>query len=187
MENNFFNLVKTRKTTYEFSAKKVKFPDIKKILEAARWSPSCSNNQPWHFIVIQNEKAISEIMNTAYYGDFHNNPALIIAVVLRMDCWTNSEHRCTKDGKPDIREAYLSVAMPSLIMCFQALELGIGSCLLTPTQTKICKLLKTPKEDFVPLIIGFGYEKKGAFQKPKERKHLEEIVFGEYFGGKIKI
>ena len=73
-EDNFFKLVKSRKTTYEFTDKKIKDADIKKILEAARWAPSCSNVQPWHFIVVKDKKRISDLMKLAFYGAFHSPP-----------------------------------------------------------------------------------------------------------------
>ncbi len=43
-------------------------------------------------------------------------------------------------------------------------------------------ILKLGEKNSAPLIVGFGYEKKGAFQKKRERKKLNEIVFSEYFG-----
>ena len=53
---DFLELAKKRKTTFEFSNKQVSGKDILKLLEVARWVPSCTNSQPWHFIVIKNEK-----------------------------------------------------------------------------------------------------------------------------------
>ena len=47
---DFLSLSKSRRTTYEFSDKSVKDKDLNKILEAARWAPSCANSQPWKFI-----------------------------------------------------------------------------------------------------------------------------------------
>lgn len=57
---DFLSLAKKRKTTYEFSDKLVNDSDIVKILEAGRWAPSCTNTQPWHFIVVKDKKKIEE-------------------------------------------------------------------------------------------------------------------------------
>src|SRR3989344_5213048 len=111
----FLRLAKSRKTTYEFSDKKVEDSDLKKVLEAARWSPSCSNAQPWHFIVVRDKEKIAELIKTA------------------------------------------------------------------------SKILKLREGDAIPILIGLGYEKKGAFQKPRTRKDLKKLVSGEYFGGKIRL
>ena len=182
----FLKLAKSRKTTYEFTDKKIKDADVKKIVEAARWAPSCSNVQPWHFIVIQGKKRISKLMETSSYGGFHNEPPLLIAVILDFEHCESSEHRCVKDGKLGIIEAHLCIAMPALSMVFQAEDLGINSCLLTPEQNSSSKILQLMKGDQVPIMIGFGYEKKEAFQKKRDRKELKELVSYEFFGGKSK-
>lgn len=181
----FLKLAKSRKTTYEFSEKKVKLSDVKKILEAARWSPSCENVQPWHFIVIQDKKRISELMKSAAYGGFHSDPPILIALVLKKECWEDDTHRCVKDEKLGIYEAYLCVAMPALSIVFEALELGIDSCFLTPKQSEISGILKVRKNDTLPLVVGLGYEKEGAFQKKRTRGDLKRLVSYEFFGGKL--
>ncbi|OGF19906.1 hypothetical protein A3D54_00640 [Candidatus Falkowbacteria bacterium RIFCSPHIGHO2_02_FULL_45_15] len=183
----FLRLAKSRKTTYEFSDKKVEDSDLKKVLEAARWSPSCSNAQPWHFIVVRDKEKIAELMKTASYGAFHSDPPLLIASVLDFECWECSEHRCVKNTKLGTVEAYLCIAMPTLSICFEALELGINSCILTPEIKSASKILKLREGDAIPILIGLGYEKKGAFQKPRTRKDLKKLVSGEYFGGKIRL
>lgn len=184
--NYFLKLAKTRKTVYEFSDKKVKNKDIQKILEAARWAPSCSNAQPWHFIVVKEKERISSLMKTTFYGGFHSDPPLLIAVVLDSAHWEASEHRCIKNAKLGTIEAYLSTAMPALSMVFQAEDLGIDSCILTPEQESSSKILRLRKRDQVPIMIGFGYEKKGAFQKKRERNPLHDSVSYEVFGRSVK-
>ena len=79
---SFLALAKARKTSYEFSDNEVQNKDVEKILEAARWSPSCSNIQPWHFVIVKDKKEISELIELSYFGDFHTEPPLIIAFIL---------------------------------------------------------------------------------------------------------
>ena len=45
MKMEFLNILKNRKTAYEFSLKKIDKKDIMSILEAARWAPSSHNSQ----------------------------------------------------------------------------------------------------------------------------------------------
>ncbi len=183
----FFELAQNRKTTYEFHNKKIANRSLKKILEAGRWAPSCSNTQPWHFIVVKNPKRIEELMKTASYGAFHSDPSLIIALVLDTKCWESADHRCVKDAKLGIYEAYICIGQPALNMVFEAEELGIATALLTPKQTDAAAILKIRAGDVVPLLVAFGYEKKGSFQKPHKRKKLSEITSAEYFGGKLSL
>ena len=172
---DFLSLAKSRKTTYEFSKKPVKESQLKNILEAGRWAPSCSNIQPWYFVVVKNKKTISKIMKIAYYGDFHTDPNILVVLLLRMDICTG-EHRCIKRERISILEGNLCVAMAAANMIFEATSLAIGSCILSPETKKVLRILNMQNEKSVPLMLGFGYEKKGAYQKIRERKNLTEIV-----------
>jgi predicted oxidoreductase (fatty acid repression mutant protein) len=47
-----YECIRTRRTIREFKPDPVPEEVVYKILQAARWAPSSSNSQPWHFIVI---------------------------------------------------------------------------------------------------------------------------------------
>ncbi len=174
-KDNFLGLAKSRKTTYEFSDRHVKGRDIRKILESGRWSPSCSNLQPWNFIVVKDKHRIKALVGTASFGAFHSDPPLIIALVLRSEkC--GGEHVCIRDNKTGITEAHLSLGMCGLSMALQAHDMGIDSCFLSPGRKEVLKILRVHRGDTIPLMIGFGYERKGAFQRKRERRKLEELV-----------
>jgi nitroreductase len=183
MARDFLSLAKSRKTTYEFSDKAVKDSDVRKILEAGRWAPSCSNSQPWHFVVIKNKKTISKLIDLCYYGDFHHDPNLVIAIVFCSHCWTHGKHVCAHGVERGRIDAYLCIGTSALSMCLEADELGVSSALLSPVMEKAADILKLKTGESVPVIVGLGYEKKGAPQKKRERKSLKDLVSYEYFGG----
>ncbi len=180
----FLELAKARKTVYEFSGKPVGKRELGKILEAGRWAPSCTNSQPWNFVAVRGKKRIEELMKTANYGDFHGAPALIVALVLRQELCAGQDKACFRNVKTYTHDTYMSIAAAGLQMALEATELGIGTCLLTPDAEKAKKLLKTLAEDDVPLMVGLGFEKEGAFQKKRERRALKESVSYEVFGGR---
>ncbi len=183
MARDFLSLAKSRKTTYEFSDKTVKDADVQEILEAGRWAPSCSNSQPWHFVVIRNKKTISKLIDLCYYGDFHHDPNIIIAIVFCTQCWTSSKHRCAHSVERGIIDAHLCIGTSAQNMCLAAEDRGVSSALLSPVMEKAADILKLEAGESVPVIIGMGYEKKGAVQKKRERKPLKDLVFYEYFSG----
>jgi len=111
--SGFESLAKRRKTTYEFSDKKVSDKEINRLIECARWAPSAGNSQPWYFIVVKNPKKITALIDSAYYGAFHNDPPCIIAIVLDKDKYAESEFRCVRDDRVGIVEGLLSVANPA--------------------------------------------------------------------------
>ena len=74
--------------------------------------------------------------------------------------------------------------MVGLNMTLEAKDIGVDSCMITPEQKRVKNILKIKKSDTVPLIIAFGYQKKGAFQKKREREILSKMTSFEFFGGK---
>ena len=154
------------------------------ILEAGRWAPSCTNTQPWHFVIVKDKKRIKELIMTANYGDFHTNPALIIALLLLKDKCPGESYSCFRGKYPCVYDSYMSVGMAGLNMTLEARDLGIDSCILTPTPELVKKILKVKTGDAVPLLVGFGYQDKKAFQKKRERDKLSESISYELFGGK---
>lgn len=184
LKNNFLDLAKSRKTTYEFSSKTVTENNLNKILEAGRWSPSCSNNQPWHFVVVKNKETIKKLMMTANYGDFHRDPPLIIALALLKDKCLGENFSCHRGKETMIEDALLCIGSVAAHMTLEARDLGIDSCIVTPYQKDAKKILKIKEKDAVPLLIGFGYQNKDAFQKKRIRLPLSKIASYGYFGGK---
>src|SRR5689334_3365798 len=51
--------VRDRWSPRAFSERSISVDDLARLLEAARWAPSCSNEQPWRFIVARKEDAAS--------------------------------------------------------------------------------------------------------------------------------
>ncbi len=181
MANYFLDLVKRRKTTFEFSSKKVSDKEIKILLEAAHWAPSCINSQPWHFIVVKNKERIDLLMKTANYGFFHEYPPLIVACVLRSDLCAGPNFACYRGNDSHTFDTFMSVGIAAYTICLQAENLGISSSLLTPEQEAAKKILKINKKDNVPLLVCLGYEKKGVFKRVRTRRELKSMVSKEFF------
>jgi hypothetical protein len=67
-------------------------------------------------------------------------------------------------------------------MVHEAASTGISSCIMLPFIGEANKLLKVKPGMEVILVAGFGYERKGAFRKKRERKSLAELTYREYYG-----
>ena len=183
---NFLELAKARKTTYEFTDEKVSDKDLNLILEAGNWAPSCTNTQPWHFIIVKDKKRISELMMTANYGDFHVDPSMIIVLVLLSDRCPGEGYSCFRGKDSMVYDSFMGVGMVCLNMALQARYLGVDSCIVTPTQKTVKKLLKIRKSDAVPLLLGLGYQDPKAVQKARVRRPLSKVLSSEIFGGSSK-
>ena len=175
---DFLTFIKKRKTTYEFSSKEVSDEAINYMLKAARWAPSCTNTQPWHFVVVKNEKRVDKLMETTNYGDFHTNPNVIIVAILRDD-FCHQQGRCFRGVKESVYDSYISVGIATYNIVLAAQSRGISSCFLSPKVKDAAKIVKVKGKDKVVLMVGLGYEKKGAFKKERIRRPLKEIYSEE--------
>ncbi|MGA8754565.1 nitroreductase family protein, partial [Candidatus Deferrimicrobium sp.] len=48
----FHRVIGARRSLRAFSQRPVEQEKIERMLDAARWSPSCANRQPWRFVVV---------------------------------------------------------------------------------------------------------------------------------------
>jgi len=67
--NEILQCIQMRRTIRHYEKRQISDDDLSLILEAATWSPSGSNNQAWHFLVIQNENILKEL-NTLVRQEF---------------------------------------------------------------------------------------------------------------------
>jgi nitroreductase len=88
-----YECIRTRRTIREFKPDPVPEEVVYKILQAARWAPSSSNSQPWHFIVITDRDTLDAIGRAATSGAFVGQAPLAIAIVMdnaRLPSWTQA-------------------------------------------------------------------------------------------------
>ncbi|MBD9358884.1 nitroreductase family protein [Methylomonas albis] len=119
---NIHELIAKRWSPRAFDPDKMVSPtDITAVLEAARWAPSCFNDQPWRYVVCdkahdaaawQNALAVIAEKNQLWAK---NAPVLILAVAME-----NFNH----NGKPNRWAAY-DTGAASLSLCLQATALGL--------------------------------------------------------------
>lgn len=174
----FKELIKKRETTYEFSDKNISSASLNVILKAGILSPSFLNLQPWKFLVIRDKGMISKLMESAVYGGFHNDPpVLILPILLGKLCYRKNSEVSKREG--GIIGGIKSLSMASMNMVLQGTDLGIQTAVITPKKGEIRKILKIPLTDRVPLILAFGYAKKGAFRKFQKRKSFKDVVVYE--------
>ncbi len=187
---SFLELAKKRKTTYEFSEKKVKNSDILKILEVARWAPSCGNSQPWRFIVIQDEKIIERAVEGTHFINFpfiNPLPHTIIAFVLYETLHAEkneSVNTCTGSCSLHNPDHPLCVSMSAENAALAAADIGLETCFITPIRENVSKILEVPKPHEVMLLLGLGYGKKKQTNINREREKLDELIFYEKYGAK---
>ena len=178
---NFFELIEERHSCRDFTGKPVPYDEILKCIEAARLAPSACNMQPWHFIIVSKEEHLGKVAKCFQDGGrntFTDNAGAFVIV--------------TEDGRGPIsklsdslatqkfKAVDIGIAVSHLVLA--ATELHINSCILgTLNERKLRTLLSIPKDRRIRLAVALGYEKEGAFVKPKERKSMGEILDKETY------
>jgi nitroreductase len=143
------------------------------ILDAARWTGSGTNSQPWRFIVIRNREALQRIHDEGLpqTRGLKTAPAAI-AIALPDDEYAIS--RAFDEGR----------AAERILIAAQAVGLRAGvAWIRTPVRPLITELFGLPDGWFVRTIVVVGNPTEAALApkaKPGEgRRPRDEIVFQE--------
>lgn len=163
-------LIKTRRSIRKFQKTPVEKDKIDNCLEAARWSPSASNKQPWEFILVSKEETRKELAKLAKFGKFVDEAPLVFVPL------TN----------PDIHATYHAsdTAMATLQFMLTAHAQGLATCWSAVYGKEFARdiknLLNVPEHMNVLALIAVGYS---ALDKNpiSLRKSIDKLVHYEKY------
>lgn len=180
-------LIQARWSPRAFADQNVPTLELCSLFEAARWSASCFNEQPWRFIVGTKSQGevYDKILSTLV--DFNQQWAST-APVLMLSVATS---KFTKNGKPNRHGAYdLGQAVAQLATEATARGLFLHQ-MAGFDEDKARELFEIPEDCEVMAAIALGYpgeldrlpeEIAKGESAPRERRKLSEFVFGSRFG-----
>jgi len=163
--------ISKRSSVRSYKATGVEEDKLKKILEAARLSPSASNRQEWKFVIVKDKETRKKLANAAFGQSFIGQAPVVIVA-----CGTESKS-VMGCGQPTHT---VDVSIACAFMILQAYELGLGTCWIGAFEEDAVKnILKVPKEVRVVAVIPLGYSDEPP--SPKDRKSLDQIVCFEKY------
>jgi nitroreductase len=166
-----FEAINRRHSVRSYKPTEVEEDKLKKVLEAARLSPSASNRQDWKFIVVRDKETRKKLAKAAFGQSFIGEAPVVIVA-----CGTEPKAMLSC-GQPT-HTIDVSIACAYLIL--QACELGLGTCWIGAfSQEETKKILNIPEEAKVVAITPLGYPNQGPSQK--FRKRLDQIVCYEKY------
>jgi len=167
-----------RHSVRDFSGKPVEEEKLVAMVDAARRAPSGMNRQPWHFLVLTEEKGRKTALtaNSVYNGWMNKAPVIIVALADSTAFYGREEQK-----------TYLidmGLAMENLLLA--ATDLGLGACITIGfSAEKLSKALKIP-ERYVPVaLIPVGYESgdkvadaliKGITHTINKTKEIDQVL-----------
>lgn len=181
-------ILQNRWSPRAFDGKSIETEKLQRIIEAARWAPSASNEQPWYFIIgSQGDETYQKIFDTLV--EFNQlwaitAPVLILAI---------GKKTSAKTGKTNDWFKY-DVGQAAAHLTFQASFEGLFVHQMGGFDAvKATELFLIP-DDFEALTtIALGYQGDYTVLHPnqqkmelahRERKNTGEFVFSNKFGEK---
>ncbi len=113
-------LLRRRWSPRAFSDRRVEPETLRRVLEAARWSPSCFNEQPWSYLVATKDDPAEYERMLACLVEGNQKwaksaPVLMVSV---------ATHAFAHNGKPN-RHAFHDVGAASAYLTMEAASLGL--------------------------------------------------------------
>ncbi len=184
--HNIHPILKKRWSPRAFTSKAVEKEKISRIFEAARWSPSAFNEQPWRFILGQKgSQTWNKIFNTLveFNQAWAKNADILVITVGRKTL--------TDSNKPNGSFHY-DVGQSVAHLTFQVMHEGLHMHQMGGfSKEKAFSAFNIP-EEYEPLtVLAIGYIGEpeileGNFIKmeksPRERKPFNDILFEDNFG-----
>ncbi|MEM0492673.1 MAG: nitroreductase family protein [Candidatus Thermoplasmatota archaeon] len=156
----------TRRSIRHFKPGRIKDEDIKCILEAGMSAPSAGNEQPWHFIVIDNVDILNEIPS------FHNHAEMLKeASVGILVC---NDMNLVRHGEMWIQDC--SAATQNILIAIHSRHLGgvwLGVYPRVERMNGLKKLLKIPAHIIPFSLVAIGYP---AEHKPYINRYNQSRV-----------
>jgi len=179
-------LLRDRWSPRAFDSQPIPSAQVLSLLEAARWSPSGGNGQPWSFIVVprEDEAAFARLTGALNEGNLvwaQNAPLLMVAVA-----------RTVRDNGAPNAYALYDLGQSVAHMSVQASALGLSVHQMAGFSQDAVRAAFGIPDEFLPVtMIAVGQlgdhtalpePLREREQAPRTRKPLESFVFGAAWG-----
>jgi glutaredoxin-dependent peroxiredoxin len=149
-----------RRAKRALSEKKIPKDIVDRMMTAATFAPSCSNNQPWRFLVVTEEQPLNRIRQALTGGNYWAQKAPVIVAVV-----TKSDLDAQLSDRRDYALLDCGLAVENLML--QAFKEGLYAHAMAGFDPLIVKdAFRIPDEFIVITLVAVGY--------PGEISHLSE-------------
>jgi len=166
-----FDAIRSRRNVRTYQDRPVSDDDLTRILEAARRTPSSSNEQRWDFVVVRDKERLQRL-SQIWRGARHIPGSAVTIALVGPD-----------PDEPRLRES-IAYDMGQLTMSIMlaAADLGIGSGHSSAHEVEVGKeVLELPDGQRVWWLIGLGHPDDRPLkpiEKP-DRRPLDDLVHHE--------
>jgi len=184
VDHSINELLRRRWSARAFEAgRPVERQKLLSLLEAARWAPSCFNDQPRYFLVFDgsNQEALAKARACLSPGNAWAREATVLMLSVARETFE-------KNGKPN-RWAQHDVGLATENLLVEAVELGLAAHPMAGYDAELARSEFKIPEGYTPIaMIAIGYPYRGKLEDldeklrgkelaPRERKEIGEIAF----------
>jgi len=170
--------IKKRWSPRAFSSKPVAKEDLMALLEAARYAPSCSNEQPWRFFIADNAEKLAKLFSVLNEGNqawANKTPMLILLI---------GKKHFEKTGKANHWHMFDSGTAWGFLSLEAERRGLITHAMGGFDREKARSLFEIPDEYEIICVIAVGYygdksdlsEYNQGREHPQNRKEIEELL-----------
>ena len=169
-----------------FETQPLTHSEIASLFEAARWSPSCYNEQPWLFLYAVTDKDRKRFLEALVEGNrlWAGRAPMLLFVLCR--------HAFSHNGKEN-RHAPFDAGAAWMALALQARKLGLHAHAMAGfSRDKAYEILRvSPDEYDIMAAVAVGRraspdvlpEAVAAKERPNERKELAAVAREGFLGG----
>jgi len=181
--------LRKRKSPLVFDERDFEKEKLPALMEAARWAPSCSNNQSWNYVFVHREAGTRVALEAALTrGNAWAKKAPYLVAVA-----ADPDQDCKDNGLPFY--AY-NAGLSVMCLVIEAEHLGLRVHQMAGwDEPKVKQALGYPSSFRVIVVFALGYEAdikniwgtldertRNKLGKPRERKPPSENFFSENYG-----
>lgn len=156
--------INERRAKRALSEKKIPEDVVRRIMTAATYAPSCSNNQSWRFLVVMEEQALGKIREALAGGNYWAKKApVMVAVATRLDL----------DARLSDRRDYalFDCGLATENLQLQAVREGLYVHPMAGFDPlKVKEAFQIPEEFIVITLVALGYPGESSHLNDKHRE-----------------
>lgn len=185
-------IIKDRYSPRSFSKEKIDIKALLSLFEAARWSPSSMNEQPWRFIIstrddTDNFNKMMSVLNDTNKVWAVNAPLLILTI---------TKLRNSKNNQLN-KYAFYDAGQAVAYLTMQAAHMGLFVRQMGGFNSELAQEIFNIPDDYIPVTLIAAGHKGDVNDLPpslrerenavRNRKPLQEILFTGEFNSPVNI
>ena len=174
-DNPVFDAVRTVLAVREYQDRAVPAEVVERMVEAARFTASSMNRQPWHFVVVEDRERLKQLARLVPTGPYIASAAGAIVFAFERD---------SPFGLSDASRAIQDVVLTAWAEGVGTNWAGFGNT--ADKHDGVRRALGLPDTHQVLAVVPFGYPARPVGKGSKNRKPLGEVASRERYGQPFK-